>query len=65
MKSPAHAWVARSDLPAAASDMLVRALLDLTPLELEGMSRDGVVAASDADFDRVRQVMKGAERFFE
>lgn len=65
MKSPAHAWVARSDFPTPAADMLVRALLDLSPAELEALSRDGIAPASDADFDRVRQVMKSAERFFE
>lgn len=65
MHSPAHAWVSRSEFPAIAGDLLVRALLDLTPAELQALSRDGLVAATDADFDRVRQVMKHAERFIE
>lgn len=65
MRSPAHAWVARADLPTAVADLLVRALLGLSAAELELLSRDGLVAASDADFDRVRQVMKRAERFLE
>lgn len=65
MKSPAHAWVARADLPTAAADLLVRALLGLSAAELELLCRDGLVAASDADFERVRQVMKRAERFIE
>lgn len=65
MKSPAHAWVARADLPVAAADLLVRALLGLSAAELELIRRDGLVAATDADFDRVRQVMKRAERFLE
>lgn len=65
MKSPAHAWVSRPELPVAAADLLVRALVDLSPAELEALSRDGVVAATDADFDRVRQVMKRAEHFIE
>lgn len=65
MKSPAHAWAARADFPTGAADQLVRALLDLTPAEMEALSRDGVVSATDADFDRVREVMKRAERFME
>lgn len=65
MKSPAHAWVARADLPTAAADWLVRALLGLSAAELELLSRDGLVAATDADFDRVRQTMKRAEHFLE
>lgn len=65
MKSPAHAWVARADLPTVVADMLVLSLLGLSSVELELLSRDGLVAATDADFDRVRQVMKRAERFIE
>lgn len=63
MKSPAHAWVGRAGLPAEWADRLHDALGGLGAAELAQLSRDGIIPATDADFDGVRQAMKKAERF--
>lgn len=63
MKSPAHAWVARSDLPPEVIDKLKQAMYHLKPAELRYLSRDGLVPASDSEYDAVRQAMKTALKF--
>lgn len=63
MKSPAHAWLGRAGMPDDLADHLRDALCGLGADELTQLSRDGIVKASDADFERVRQAMQKAERF--
>jgi phosphonate transport system substrate-binding protein len=65
LSGPAHAWVARLDLPKARQEELRRVLLALQPAELERIGRDTILAAEDGDFDAVRRAMKKSERFFE
>ncbi len=63
MKSPAHAWVARSDLPPEVVDKLKQAMYDTKPAELRYLKRDGLVPGSDSEYDSVRQAMKTALKF--
>lgn len=63
MKSPAHAWLGRADLPDGVAERLRDALLGLGAEEMALLSRDGIVRATDEDFEGVRQAMKNAERF--
>ena len=63
MKSPAHAWVARSDLPPRIVDKLRQAMYDTTSNELRDIKRDGLVPGNDSEYDQVRQAMKTALRF--
>jgi len=63
MKSPAHAWIARSDLSAQVVEKLRQAMLATTSAELSGLKRDGMAAGSDSEYDQVRQAMKTALRF--
>lgn len=63
MRSPAHAWVAKAGLPDFVTERLREALLAATERELAGLSRDGIVGASDQDFESVRKAMLNAERF--
>ncbi len=65
MKSPAHAWLAKSDMSEGVAGLLHKALISLTPGDMALLSRDGIVPATDEDFDDVRRTMKKAERFGE
>ncbi|WP_412480392.1 phosphate/phosphite/phosphonate ABC transporter substrate-binding protein [Azonexus sp. IMCC34839] len=65
MKSPAHAWVVRSDLSPLVMEKLRQAMLATTSAELSGLKRDGMSAGSDSEYEQVRQAMKTAVRFIE
>lgn len=63
MKSPAHAWVARPDLPPVVIEKLRQAMFDLKPQEMAALARDGIAPGGDADFEPVRAAIRKAERF--
>lgn len=63
--SPTHAWAARAGLDPKLARHLRQALLAMQSDALEYIGRDGFLAASDGDFDRLRGSMRRAAAFDE